>query len=63
MAKAAEYIVGTLLVRGVVKPEDSERAHAIVAEEPAVWFAIREHNKEWPFQNRPPEDSNPATRG
>jgi hypothetical protein len=51
MAKAAEYIVGTLLVRGVVKPEDSERAHAIVAEELTVWFAIREHNKEWPFSN------------
>jgi hypothetical protein len=51
MAKAAEYIVGTLLVRGVVKPEDSERAHAIVAEELTVWFVIREHNKEWPFSN------------
>ena len=50
--RAAQYIVGTLLVRGVVKPEDSERAHAIVAEELTVWLVIREHNKEWPFQNR-----------
>ena len=51
IVKAAESIVGTLLVRDVVKPEDSERAHAIVAEELAVWFAIREHNKKWPFSN------------
>jgi hypothetical protein len=54
MVQAAEYIVGTLLVRGVVKLEDSVRAHAIVAEELAVWLAIREHNNEWPF-------SKPAT--
>jgi hypothetical protein len=51
ITKAAGSIVGTLLVRDVVKPEDSERAHAIVAEELAVWLAIREHNKEWPFSN------------
>jgi hypothetical protein len=51
MTRAAEYIVGTLLVRGVVKSEDAERAHAIVAEELGVWLAIREHNKEWPFSN------------
>jgi hypothetical protein len=52
IAKAAESIVGTLLVRGVVKPEDAERAHAIAAEELTVWFVIREHNKEWPFQKQ-----------
>jgi len=54
IAKAAESLVGTLLVRGVVKPEDSERAHAIVAEELTVWFVIREHNNEWPFSKQAP---------
>ena len=61
MVRAAEYIVGTLLVRGVVRPEDSERAHEIVAEELSVWLAIREFNEEWPFQNRPSSNSNSAT--
>ncbi|MGY8634383.1 hypothetical protein RAD15_18060 [Bradyrhizobium sp. 14AA] len=47
--EGAEYIVGTLLVRGVVKPEDVERAHNIVEEELAAWLTIREMNKLWPF--------------
>jgi hypothetical protein len=51
IVRAAEYVVGTLLVRGIVKSEDSDRTHQIVAEELSVWFAIREVNKEWPFSN------------
>jgi hypothetical protein len=47
----AESIVGTLLVRGVVKPEDAKQAHDIVEEELATWLSIREFNKLWPFSN------------
>jgi len=46
---ASEFIVGTLLVRGVVKPEDAERAHEIVEEELKVWLSIQEFNGRWPF--------------
>jgi hypothetical protein len=46
---AGRFIVGTLVVRGVVKPDDAERATEIVDEELAVWLSIKEHNKEWPF--------------
>jgi hypothetical protein len=46
---ASEFIVGTLLVRGVVKPEDAERAHDIVEEELKVWLSIQEFNGRWPF--------------
>lgn len=45
MISAGEYIVGTLLVRGVVKAEDAERAVKIVAEELSVWLVINEYEK------------------
>jgi hypothetical protein len=46
---ASEFIVGTLLVRGVVKPEDAARAHDIVEEELRVWLSTQEFNGRWPF--------------
>ena len=46
---ASEFIVGTLLVRGVVKSEDAERAHYIVEEELKAWLSIQEFNGHWPF--------------
>jgi hypothetical protein len=45
MVSASEYIVGTLVVRGIVKPEDSERAIMIVEEELGAWLAIKRHNE------------------
>jgi hypothetical protein len=45
MVPVGEYIVGTLVVRGLVKPEDAARAVAIVEEELKVWLAIRDFNK------------------
>ncbi len=45
MAPIGEYIVGTLVVRGLVKPEDAARAAEIVEEELGVWLAITEFNK------------------
>lgn len=40
MVRAGEFIVGTLLHAGVVKPEDAELAVQIVEEELTVWLAI-----------------------
>jgi predicted phosphoribosyltransferase len=37
MVSAGESIVGTLVVRGIIKPEDAELAIAIVEEELGVW--------------------------
>lgn len=36
IVRAAEYVVGTLLVRAIVKSEDSDRALQIIAEELSV---------------------------
>jgi TATA-box binding protein (TBP) (component of TFIID and TFIIIB) len=45
MVSAGEFIVGTLVVAGAVKPEDAERAIKIVEEELGVWLAIKKHNE------------------
>lgn len=45
MTPIGEYIVGTLVIRGIIKPEDAKRAVAIVEEELGVWLAIRDRNK------------------
>jgi hypothetical protein len=45
MVSAGESIVGTLVVRGIVKPEDAERAIRIVEEELGVWLAIKKFNE------------------
>jgi predicted phosphoribosyltransferase len=37
MVSAGESIVGTLVVRGIIKPGDAELAIAIVEEELGVW--------------------------
>jgi hypothetical protein len=42
MVPAGEFIVGTLLHAGVVKPDDAELAIKIVEEELTVWLAIRD---------------------
>jgi hypothetical protein len=47
---ASEFIVGTLLVSGVVRSEDADLAHKIVEEELRVWLSIKEFNKLWPFE-------------
>jgi hypothetical protein len=39
-----EYIVGTLIHAGIVKPEDGPRAAKIVEEELGVWLAIAKFN-------------------
>ena len=44
MVSAGEFIVGTLVVAGVVKPEDAERAIKIVEEELGTWLAIKKFN-------------------
>ena len=45
MVSAGESIVGTLVVRGIIKPEDVELAIAIVEEELGVWLAIKKFNE------------------
>jgi hypothetical protein len=45
MVSAGESIVGTLVVRGIIKPEDAELAIAIVEEELGVWLAIKKFNE------------------
>jgi hypothetical protein len=40
---AGEFVVGTLVVAGIVKPEDADRARQIVEEEVQVWLAIRDY--------------------
>ena len=45
MVSAGEFIVGTLVVAGIVKPEDAERAIKIVEEELGVWLIIKKHNE------------------
>ncbi len=45
MTPIGEYIVGTLVVRGLVKPEGAARVAEVVEEELGVWLAIREFNK------------------
>jgi hypothetical protein len=45
MVSTGEFIVGTLVVAGIVKPEDSKRAIAIVEEELGVWLMIKKHNE------------------
>ena len=45
MVPAGEFIVGSLVVARIVKPEDAERATKIVEEELQVWLAIRDFNK------------------
>lgn len=42
MVPAGEFIVGTLIVAGIVKPDDAERAVRIVEEELGVWLAIKQ---------------------
>ena len=44
MVPIGEYIVGTLLHAGIVKPEDAPRAIKIVEEELGVWLAIKKFN-------------------
>lgn len=41
LVPAGEFIVGMLVVTGIVRPEDAERATAIVEEEVKVWLAIK----------------------
>jgi predicted phosphoribosyltransferase len=36
---------GTLVVRGIIKPEDAELAIAMVEEELGVWLAIKKFNE------------------
>jgi len=45
MVSAGESIVGTLVVRGIIKPEDAELAIVIVEEELGVWLAIKKFNE------------------
>jgi hypothetical protein len=44
---AGEFIVGTLVVAGIVKPEDAQRAREIVEEEVTVWLAIRDYKPDF----------------
>jgi hypothetical protein len=44
MVPIGEYMVGTLIHAGVVKPEDGPRAIEIVEDELGVWLAIEEFN-------------------
>ena len=44
MVPIGEYIVGTLLHAGIVKPEDAARAIEIVEEELGAWLAIKKFN-------------------
>ena len=44
MVSAGEFIVGTLIVAGIVKPDDAERAVRIVEEELGIWLAIKNFN-------------------
>jgi hypothetical protein len=46
MVPAGEFIVGTLLHAGVVKPDDAELAIRIVEEELTVWLAIKNFDGE-----------------
>ena len=41
---AGEFIVGTLIHAGIVKPKDADRATKIVEEEIQVWLTIRDLN-------------------
>jgi hypothetical protein len=45
LVPAGDFIVGTLVHVGIVKPEDAERAREIVEEELRVWLAIKEYNE------------------
>jgi hypothetical protein len=45
MVPAGEFIVGTLIVAGIVKPEDAQRAIKIVDEELTAWLAIKNFNE------------------
>ena len=45
MVSAGEFITGTLIVAGIVKPEDAERAIKIVEDELGVWLAIKKFNE------------------
>jgi hypothetical protein len=42
IGRVGEFVVGTLAIAGIVKPEDAERARQIVEEEVQVWLAIRD---------------------
>jgi hypothetical protein len=44
MTPVGEYIVGTLIHAGIVKPGDAALAVKIVEEELGVWLAIRDFN-------------------
>jgi len=44
MVSVGEYIVGTLLHAGIIKPEDGARAEKIIEEELGVWLAIKKLN-------------------
>ncbi len=44
MVSIGEYIVGTLIHAGIVKPEDGPGAIKIVEEELGVWLAIEKFN-------------------
>ena len=44
MVSAGESIVGTLVVRGIIKPQ-AELAIAVVEEEVGVWLAIKKFNE------------------
>jgi hypothetical protein len=46
MVPAGEYIVATLILTGIVKPEDAERAIKVVEEELGAWLAIKKFNDE-----------------
>jgi hypothetical protein len=45
MVPAGEFIVGTLIHAGIVKPDDAERAAKIVEEELQVWLSIGDFNR------------------
>ena len=45
MVSAGEFIIGTLVVAGIVKPEDAERAIKIVEDELGAWLAIKKLNE------------------
>ena len=45
MVPVGKFIVGMLVATDIIKPEDAERAAAIVEEELKVWLSIRHYNK------------------
>lgn len=42
---AGKSVVGTLVARGIIKPEEAERAIKIIEEELGAWLAIKHWNE------------------